>query len=98
MDIQVWSTPERLTTRLFLEGAFVSLTPVIPLKCPFAKYVLELPETLDVMSKLAFVRYTGVPKPNSNKITGSIFPVASYVFTALVRPLAIYKLSITSNS
>ncbi len=50
------------------------------------------------MSKLAFVRYTGVPKPNSNKITGSIFPVASSVFTALVRPLAIYKLSITSNS
>jgi len=37
-------------------GAFVSCTPVIPLKCPLAKYVLDVPETLDVMSKLAFVR------------------------------------------
>ena len=87
-----------MTIRLFFEGALVSLIPVIPLKCPFDAYVLDVPETLDAMSKLAFVKYTGVPNPNSINKTGSIFPVASSVFTALVKPLAIYKLSITSNS
>ena len=77
---------------------FVSFILVTDFKCPFARYVLELPETLEVISKLALVKYIGVANPNSINKTGSIVPVASSVLTALVKPLAIYKLSITSNS